>query len=151
MKKPSTDFQIEPNKMSSLLDLDYTPPIHTNLIGIIPHAHYRGESFKYEIELIKSGRKIEILKIPRFRFDYQSMYYFSKQYYIDLPIKIHVTAIYNNSIYNPFNPNPQQLIKWGPQSFEEMFQTTFVFASKNSLNNNTSELVPEVTMSSLFR
>jgi hypothetical protein len=33
---------------------------------------------------------------------------------------VKVTAVFDNSTGNPANPDPTKLVKWGPQTFDEM-------------------------------
>jgi hypothetical protein len=34
--------------------------------------------------------------------------------------KVSCTAHFDNSVQNPFNPNPEATVRWGEQTYEEM-------------------------------
>jgi hypothetical protein len=81
--------------------------------------HLRGKD--YAIDLISpDGKRERLLNVPNYSFAWQTMYYPK----IDIPApkgsRLHVTAHYDNSANNPHNPNPNETVRWGEQSFHEM-------------------------------
>jgi mono/diheme cytochrome c family protein len=93
--------------------------LHTAVV----HAHYRGTYSKLEI-LDPSGNRETILNVPFYDFNWQRMYEFEKPINIKAGSKVIATYVYDNSKRNPANPNPDEEIVWGDQSFEEMFYTS---------------------------
>ncbi len=93
--------------------------LHTAVV----HAHYRGTYSKLEI-LDPSGKRETILNVPFYDFNWQRMYEFEKPINIKAGSKVIATYVYDNSKRNPANPNPNEKIIWGDQSFEEMFYTS---------------------------
>ncbi len=93
--------------------------LHTAVV----HAHYRGTYSKLEI-LDPSGKRETILNVPFYDFNWQRMYEFDQPINIKAGSKVIATYIYDNSKRNPANPNPNEKIVWGDQSFEEMFYTS---------------------------
>lgn len=93
--------------------------LHTAVV----HAHYRGTYSKLEI-MDPSGKRETILNVPFYDFNWQRMYEFDKPIPIKAGSKVIATYIYDNSKQNPANPNPNEKIVWGDQSFEEMFYTS---------------------------
>jgi hypothetical protein len=53
--------------------------------------------------------------------------------------KIFVTAWYDNSANNPFNPDPTKAVRWGEQSWEEMMISTAVFKVPNKPTERASQ------------
>ncbi len=93
--------------------------LHTAVV----HAHYRGTYSKLEI-LDPSGKRETILNVPFYDFNWQRMYEFDQPINIKAGSKVIATYIYDNSKRNPANPNPDERVVWGDQSFEEMFYTS---------------------------
>ena len=89
------------------------------LVGMRAHMHLRGKSF--EFRAIYPGGKTEILlSIPHYDFNWQPYYYLEKPKLLPRGTRIEATAVFDNSVNNPFNPNPAAAIFWGPQSWDEM-------------------------------
>lgn len=93
--------------------------LHTAVV----HAHYRGTYSKLEIRY-PDGKQETILNVPFYDFNWQRMYEFAEPIKIPAGSKVIATYIYDNSKRNPANPNPNEKIVWGDQSFEEMFYTS---------------------------
>jgi len=45
--------------------------------------------------------------------------------------KIECTAWYDNSAFNPFNPDPAKTVRDGPQTYEEMMNGFFFYVDAN--------------------
>jgi mono/diheme cytochrome c family protein len=105
--------------------------LHTAVV----HAHYRGTYSKLEL-MTPDGKRETILNVPFYDFNWQRMYEFAKP--IDIPAgsKLIATYIYDNSKRNPANPNPNETIVWGDQSFEEMFYTSLRYLWKDETAKN---------------
>ncbi len=93
--------------------------LHTAVV----HAHYRGTYSKLEIRY-PDGKQETILNVPFYDFNWQRMYEFAEPIKIPAGSKVIATYVYDNSKRNPANPNPNEKIVWGDQSFEEMFYTS---------------------------
>ena len=93
--------------------------LHTAVV----HAHYRGTYSKLEVRY-PDGKQETILNVPFYDFNWQRMYEFAKPINIPAGSKVIATYVYDNSKRNPANPNPNEKIVWGDQSFEEMFYTS---------------------------
>jgi hypothetical protein len=100
--------------------------LHTAVV----HAHYRGTYSKLEI-LSPDGKRETILNVPFYDFNWQRMYEFEKPIDIKAGSKVIATYIYDNSKRNPANPNPEEKVVWGDQSFEEMFYTSLRYRWKD--------------------
>ncbi len=101
-------------------------PAAVQLFAAQPHAHYRGYASKLTAVLPDGTEKL-ILNMPKYDFNWQREYIFKDL--IDLPAGTKLVADYwyDNSDLNPANPDPNKLVEWGDQSFEEMLFTGVQF------------------------
>jgi hypothetical protein len=97
----------------------WTTDQEITLINSMPHMHYRGKAM--EIKVVFPNGKVEpVLNVPRYDFGWQTVYYYKKPITIPKGSKFVVTAIYDNSAKNKFNPNPNVDIRWGDPTYEDM-------------------------------
>lgn len=91
----------------------------TTLLGMNPHMHVRGKSFRYELEY-PDGTKEILLDVPRYDFNWQLWYMFQEPKLIPKGSKMLCTASFDNSPENPANPDPTKEVHWGEQTWDEM-------------------------------
>jgi hypothetical protein len=89
------------------------------LLDMTPHMHLRGKAFKYVLEY-PDGRKEELLNVPKYDFNWQLSYILKEPRFVPAGSKMHATAWYDNSANNKYNPNPNETVRWGDQTFQEM-------------------------------
>jgi len=118
----SINLRIPPNDPAATFtaELAFKKPI--DLISMFPHMHVRGSAFKYERV---SGPKDErvattLLDVPKYDFNWQNFYRPEPMDHFAAGDAIRITAVYDNSKNNRFNPNPNKWVGWGDQTFEEM-------------------------------
>jgi hypothetical protein len=87
--------------------------------ALMAHMHVRGKAFKYEITYA-DGKTETLLDIPRYDFNWQLRYDYATPKLFPRGSTVKVTAVFDNSTGNPANPDPTKLVKWGPQTFDEM-------------------------------
>ena len=90
------------------------------LLGMFPHMHLRGRSFRYEL-VHPNGREEILLDVPRYDFNWQLRYDLAEPRRIAAGSVIRCTAHYDNSGANPANPDPGATVRAGTQSWDEMF------------------------------
>lgn len=93
-------------------------PKRAELLAIIPHMHVRGKSF--EANSVADGKSEILLDVPRYDFNWQHVYELSQPLALASIDKLEFTARYDNSKKNPANPDPEQTVTWGDQTWEEM-------------------------------
>jgi len=91
----------------------------TVLVGLFPHMHYRGKSFRYELELPNGTREV-LLDVPRYDFNWQLWYLLKEPKLVPKGSRLTCTATFDNSEENPVNPDPSKTVTWGQQNWEEM-------------------------------
>jgi peroxiredoxin len=89
------------------------------LISLTPHMHWRGKDYHYEI-IYPDGKKETILSVPRWDFNWQSVYRFKEPLKLPQGSRLHAVAHWDNSKNNLLNPAPQETVRFGLQSWEEM-------------------------------
>jgi peroxiredoxin len=89
------------------------------LLGMNPHMHLRGKSFKYELELPDGTREV-LLDVPRYDFNWQLWYMLKEPRHIPKGSRMICTASFDNSSDNLANPDPSQEVIWGEQTWDEM-------------------------------
>jgi len=68
-----------------------------------------------------------LLQIPNYNFEWQLGYELSPgTKLLSQGTTIEAVAHFDNSLYNPYNPDPKVAVRYGPQTVDEMFNG-FVF------------------------
>lgn len=91
----------------------------TILIGMNPHMHVRGKSFRYEAKY-PDGRQEILLDVPKYDFNWQLWYNLAEPKLLPKGTELRCTAHFDNSPENPANPNPNRAVTWGEQTWDEM-------------------------------
>jgi thiol-disulfide isomerase/thioredoxin/mono/diheme cytochrome c family protein len=89
------------------------------LVAFMPHMHLRGKSFRYEA-LYPDGKSEVLLFVPRYNFNWQSVYRLREPKAVPKGTTIHCVAHFDNSDKNPHNPDPKTDVYWGDQTWQEM-------------------------------
>lgn len=89
------------------------------LVSFMPHMHFRGKRMKF-VANYPDGTSEELLSVPNYKFNWQLRHHLEPKF---VPAGTEIVAIgaFDNSQQNAFNPDPEQSIDWGPQSWDEMF------------------------------
>lgn len=95
-------------------------------IGMFPHMHLRGRDMTYVAKFPDGSREV-LLVVPNYDFDWQQSYPFAKPRSFPAGTRIEVTAHFDNSRFNPFNPDPDSPVRFGLQTEEEMMYGFFFF------------------------
>ena len=89
------------------------------LFSMFPHMHLRGKDFKFEV-VYPDNKRETLLSVPRYDFGWQSNYLLKEPLRLPAGTRIECTAHFDNSAKNPNNPNPNTLVFWGEQTWQEM-------------------------------
>lgn len=92
------------------------------IYGLTPHAHHRGSSASVSV-IYPDGREQMLLSLPRYDFNWQYEYFLAEPLKIPAGTKVVTRYTYDNSKRNPANPDPNKVVTWGEQSWEEMLAT----------------------------
>lgn len=86
---------------------------------LTPHAHFRGRASQF-VAQYPDGREELLLSVPKYDFNWQTTYTLATPKQIPAGTRIVHTTTYDNSKQNPANPDPNRIVPWGEQSFDEM-------------------------------
>jgi hypothetical protein len=81
--------------------------------------HLRGKSYRFEAHY-PDGASETLLDIPQFDFNWQTIYNLKTPKRMPRGTVVACRAVFDNSAENVFNPNPDEVVRWGDQTFEEM-------------------------------
>lgn len=95
-------------------------------IGMFPHMHLRGRDMTY-VAVFPDGARETLLVVPNYNFDWQQSYPFKTPRRFPAGARIEVTAHFDNSMFNPFNPDPNSPVRFGLQTEEEMMYGFFFY------------------------
>jgi thiol-disulfide isomerase/thioredoxin len=88
--------------------------------GLFTHMHLRGKDMTYLAHL-PSGKTETLLLVPNYSFDWQIGYQWpSGVRRFPKGTRFEVVAHYDNSPFNPYNPDPTKTVKEGDQTYDEM-------------------------------
>jgi hypothetical protein len=87
------------------------------LVYLMPHMHFRGKDMTYRLEF-PDGTSKTILSVPRYDFNWQLGY--NTAIKVPKGTKMHVSAHFDNSTNNKFNPDPNKTVYYGTMTWEEM-------------------------------
>ena len=102
----------------------------TTVYALLPHMHLRGKSMKYEV-VYPNGKSEVLLDVPKYDFGWQTNYILKEPKRLPLGTRIMVTAIFDNSKNNKFNPDPTKDIRYGEPTYDEMMLGFMDFVTEN--------------------
>jgi hypothetical protein len=84
------------------------------------HMHYRGRAAQVSL-VYPDGREERIFEVPNYDFNWQRKYHLTEPIFAPKGSKLVHSATWDNSAANPLNPDPNQLVKGGFRTTEEMW------------------------------
>ena len=102
---------------------EMTTNVDMKLVYMQPHMHLRGKD--YEFRLVYPSGKTETIFKAKWDFNWQVGYDLAQPISLPKGTRIIGVAHYDNSANNKFNPDPNKLVIWGDQNWEEM-QNCFI-------------------------
>lgn len=100
-------------------------------VGLFSHMHLRGRDMTFVAHRPEQAPE-KLLVIPNFNFGWQHGYQWeASKVRFPKGTRIECIAHYDNSEFNPFNPNPKIAVREGPQSFDEMINGFMFYIDAN--------------------
>jgi hypothetical protein len=84
-----------------------------------PHAHFRGSAAEF-VALYPDGHEQVLLNVPRYEFNWQTTYVLKTPIVLPAGTTVKYTMSYDNSTQNKANPDPNRVVPWGQQTWDEM-------------------------------
>jgi hypothetical protein len=92
---------------------------NVELAALMPHMHLRGKSMEV-MAVYPNGRFEVLLNVPKYEYRWQTNYRFAKPKLIPKGTTIKITAIFDNSAKNKYNPDPTKDVRWDERTGGEM-------------------------------
>jgi hypothetical protein len=115
----NTDFRIPAHADDHRVESRFRISHDTLVYSLMPHMHFRGKSFRYEA-VYPNGTREVLLDVPRYDFNWQYLYYLERPKYLPAGTLMNCVAHFDNSVQNLANPDPNAVVGWGEQTWEEM-------------------------------
>ena len=90
-----------------------------DLVWMFPHMHVRGKDMTYRL-IYPDGKTETVLNVPKYDFNWQLGYDLAKPIRVPKGTRLFVTAHFDNSANNKFNPDPNKTVYYGDMTWEEM-------------------------------
>lgn len=115
-----TSFVIPPGQPSVGVRAIKTFAKGSMLYEFSPHMHFRGASAKYTLQY-PNGTRETILNVPSYYFNWQALYRLAQPKLVPAGTVLMCEGTFDNSTQNMLNPDPTKEVRFGEQSWEEMF------------------------------
>ena len=90
------------------------------LLAVRARMNYRGKNMQFVVEQ-PDGKTEDVFSIPAYNYGWQPHYWLDEPLALKPGTTVQVAGAFDNSLSNPFNPDPREEVKWGLESWEEMF------------------------------
>ncbi|MFL5338554.1 MAG: redoxin domain-containing protein [Gemmataceae bacterium] len=115
-----TRFTIPPGAPAHPVKVERTLDRDIVGIGLFTHMHVRGKAMTYTAKL-PDGTIERLLTIPNYNFEWQIPYRWEPgQKRLPKGTRLECVALYDNSPFNPYNPDPTKAVMDGQQTYQEM-------------------------------
>ncbi len=125
-------FVIPPGADDYQVEVHGTLPNDATLLSFLPHMHLRGKRFEYNI--VRPHAQIQTLLRVHWNFYWQMSYRLAEPMPLKAGTMLQAIAWYDNSRKNPHNPDPDEAVRWGDQTTDEMMVGFFDVAVPASMD-----------------
>ena len=130
-------FAIPPGEGNHLVEAEATFTDDVKLYTMHPHMHFRGKDMTYTATY-PDGRKEIVLRVPKYDFNWQGDYWLKEPLSLPKGTTLRVTAHFDNSTANKANPNPNETVRWGAQTWEEMMIGFMTYTVEGQSSSSTA-------------
>ena len=114
-----TNLNIAPGDSNAEAQAKLTFNQPVDFVYMQPHMHLRGKDMTIR-SLYPTGEAETLLSVPHYDFNWQIVYYEEKPIHLPKGTQLELTAHWDNSANNKWNPDPTATVHWGDQSWQEM-------------------------------
>jgi hypothetical protein len=120
-------FLIRANETKTFYSTFGPIPIDITVIGVLPHMHYLGKTFK-AFAIAPNDSAVHLIKIDSWDFKWQDTYQFKQLLHIPKGSMILMEGTFDNTAQNPNNPTlPPKDVPYGWNSTSEMFDLVLYY------------------------
>ena len=122
----SATVVIPPKEHDVRAHAQYTFEDAVVISGVRAKMNARGKNMKFSVER-PDGTMQDILSVPAYNYGWQPHYVLEQSISVPAGSTVHVSGAFDNSVSNPFNPDPNAEVRSGLNSTDEMFTGYFTF------------------------
>src|SRR5262249_20117470 len=112
-------FQIPAGEESHKVTSCWTTNEDIHLQKLMQHMHLRGKAMKFEADY-SDGHSEVLLDVANYSFSWQTVYYLKSPVALPKGTRMVVTALFDNSARNKYNPDPKQAVRFGDPTYDDM-------------------------------
>jgi hypothetical protein len=90
------------------------------LSSLSPHAHGRAESMQLTA-IYPDGKRQLLANVANYNFNWQLTYRLQQPLLLPAGTRLEAETVYDNSLANPLNADPEVTVEWGVSDQDEMF------------------------------
>jgi hypothetical protein len=120
-------FVIPPGAADHQVDATRSFPSEAILYALAPHMHYRGSAMRF-VAAYPDGKREILLSVPDYDMDWQATYHLAAPKRLPAGTEILVEGSFDNSARNPRNPDAARAVRFGEQTWDEMFIGYLVYS-----------------------
>lgn len=130
-----TRFAISPGAPAHKVSASHVLENDVMGVGLFSHMHLRGKDMTFSAQT-PDGKKETLLIIANYNFEWQIPYRWeSGKKQFAKGTRLECIAHYDNSAFNPYNPDPKATVRNGPQTHNEMMYGFFFYTNANEKLN----------------
>jgi len=130
-------INIPPYEAAHEMRASHTLKREVDLLGMFAHMHVRGKDMTF-IADVPGETKQTLLRIPNYNFEWQLGYELAPgDKKLPGGTVIEAIAHFDNSAFNPYNPDPSKMVHYGEQTVDEMFNGFVFFVDSSEQLNLT--------------
>jgi len=115
----SRDIRLPAGKDAVAIQAHWVAPVDVEVLAVAPHMHQLGREMHMSI-VYPDGRAADLIRVPDWDPGWQGTYSYETPIRLPRGSVVKVAARYDNSGHSR-NPNrPPKLVRWGPESTDEM-------------------------------
>ncbi len=126
----SARFALPPNTADFPLRASFQLDHDAVLLGVRARMNFRGKRMKFTVEAPGEPQQ-HVFSVPAYNYGWQPYYRLDEPVSIPAGAVLRVSGAFDNSISNPNNPNPDSELRFGVESWEEMFTGYFTYHRAN--------------------
>jgi hypothetical protein len=129
------DFAIPPGAPAHPVTDTKALELDADGLALFVHMHLRGRDMTF-LAHYPDGTTETLLMVPNYSFDWQIPYVWATgKKRFPRGTRLEAIAHYDNSTFNPFNPDPKTTVKDGPQTYHEMMNGFVFYTAANERLN----------------